>query len=107
MLVQGLINMKKIIVVVLVSSMFTGCAQIGKYAQNRFDPMGSAKEECQQLGHQVGTQNYANCVSNLYTVKQNVNVARYNSTDNYTPSIPRTTTTNCRQIGSSMSCTTF
>ena len=102
--------MKKIILLALVSSMFTGCAQLGKYAQNRFDPMGAAKEECQQLGLQVGTTNYANCVSNLYASKQNVNAARYNSSisdPSPAPAMPRTTTTNCRQVGSSLSCTTF
>jgi hypothetical protein len=103
--------MKRTIIIAILCTLFTGCAQIGKYAQNRFDPMGAAKEECQQLGLQVSTPNYANCVSNLYAAKQNVNAARYNSSGSSDPSpapaMPRTTTTNCRQVGSSLSCTTF
>ena len=98
--------MKRTIIIAILSTLFTGCAQMGKYAQNRFDPMGSAKEECQQLGLQIGTQNYANCVSNLYAAKQNVNAARYISPDP-APALPRATTTNCRQVGSSLSCNTF
>lgn len=102
--------MNRIIIIAILSTLFTGCAQIGKYAQNRFDPMGSAKEECQQLGLQVGTPNYANCVTDLYRSKQSVNVARYNSASSDlspAPALPRSTMTNCRQVGSSLSCTTY
>ena len=100
MLVVGVVNL-------------TGCAGINKYAQDRFNPLQSAKEECASMGLKFGTPEYANCVSNLYASKQNVNAARAiagaQAANNASQAaqMNRIQTTNCNRVGSSLSCTTF
>lgn len=96
--------MKKVLALVLISSMFTGCAQVGKYAQNRFDPMGAAKEECQSLGFRVGTQDYGSCVQRLFATKEQYNSARIQSQQQTVNSMR---STQCRKVGSYIDCSNF
>ena len=96
--------MKKVLAIILLSSLFTGCAQVGKYAQNRLDPLGSAKEDCQSLGFRVGTQDYGSCVQRLYASKQQYNASVVQSQNRMINSMK---TTQCHQSGSYITCNEF
>lgn len=59
--------MKKLLAVVLISTLFTGCAQIGQNLSNnlRRNMMSSidvAKEDCLEMGFKQESTQYQNCV---------------------------------------------
>ena len=99
--------MKKILLISLVSVLFTGCAQLQHSLQvSMLSPTERAKYDCVQFGHKTGTPEYFQCVQYTTANIRSANATR-SLAPNPAPAMPQITTTNCRQIGSSMSCTTF
>ena len=66
--------MKKVILVSMVSILFTGCAQMQHSLQvSMLSPTERAKYDCAQFGFKIGTVEYARCVqettANIRTIK--------------------------------------
>lgn len=106
--------MKRIIIIALLSTVFTGCAQLQHSLQvAMLSPTERAKYDCVQFGFKTGTPEYAQCVqnttANIRSVRAIDSVASQAAPNqaqaNANSMMPRTV--NCRQIGSSISCTEF
>ena len=55
--------MKRILAIVAISTMFTGCAQLeNNLRRNLTDSVDVAKEDCSKMGFPVGSSQYQNCV---------------------------------------------
>ena len=105
--------MKTKLAMVAVLLALGGCAQVGKLVQDRIDPLGSAKEDCVNMGLTQNTPEFRQCVQNLYAGKQNANAAAAASQagmmfqmQQNTP-IPTMRTTTCNRVGSSAVCNTM
>ena len=98
-------KMKRFIVLASISIIASGCSTVNQYMSDRFTPLESAKKQCSELGLRLGTSDYAQCVQNLYAHKQSVNAARAANQPTMDSKPPQTT--QCRQSGSYINCTTF
>jgi hypothetical protein len=99
--------MKRTIIIAILSTLFTGCAQLQHSLQvSMLSPTERAKYDCTQFGFKIGTPEYAQCVQNTTANIRNVRAMDANrAQENARSTMP--TTINCRQIGSSISCTEF
>lgn len=91
--------MKRIVIISLVSIMFTGCAST----------MQQAQTDCQSAGFKPGTDLFLQCLNQQSKpgfLQQYMLKRATNPPAPYQPAVAPQTTT-CRQVGSSMVCNTF
>jgi len=105
---------KRTVIIAILCTLFTGCAQLQHSLQvSMLSPIERAKYDCSQFGFKIGTPEYAQCVQNTTANIRNVRAMDYAASQaaanqaqaNARSMMPRTV--NCRQIGSSISCTEF
>lgn len=99
--------MKRILALVLVSVLFTGCTQMQTNLRRTMaTPVEVAKEDCISIGFKIGTPQYQNCVlvtsQNIRNARSNEASARELAPRSYGPK-----TTTCNRVGSSVHCTEF
>ena len=103
--------MKKVLFVVAISSLFTGCASVGSAVrtavERRFtSPIQLAQQDCAQMGFQVGTPQYHNCVLSVTNNIRNDRTAQAAASEAARMSVtPRTIT--CSRVGSYVNCTEY
>jgi hypothetical protein len=101
--------MKRTIIIAVLCTLFTGCAQMQHSLQvAMLSPTERAKYDCAQFGFKIGTPEYAQCVQNTTANIRSVRAmdsAASQAQSNARSMMPKTV--NCRQIGSSISCTEF
>ena len=103
----GAIDMKRILAVVAISALFTGCAQLQDGARRYVTSSAElAMEDCSKMGFVSGTAQYQNCV---LVTSQNIRNARAQqaaaSEAARISATPRTV--QCRQVGSYIHCNEF
>jgi hypothetical protein len=106
--------MKRIILIVLLSGLFSGCAQLQHSLQvSMLSPIERAKYDCAQMSYKIGTPEYAQCVQNTTANIRTSRAIEYagsraaanQAQANARSMMPKTIS--CSQIGSSISCTEF
>jgi hypothetical protein len=102
--------MKRILAVVLVSTLFTGCAQLQDGARRYMtSPAELAVEDCNKMGFKSGTQSFQNCV---LTTSQSIRNARAqqaaaSEAARISAERSRPRSINCTRTGSYVNCTEF
>lgn len=99
--------MKKLLGLIILCSMFTGCAQMQEnMRRNMLSPVDVAKEDCIKIGYKSNTADFRNCVlvtsQNIRNARAQAAAADAMAPRNYGPK-----TTTCNRVGSSVQCTEF
>jgi hypothetical protein len=95
--------MKRIALLVLVSAMFTGCAQLETQVRRSMtSPADLAKEDCHTMGFVAGTQQFQNCVLSTSMNIRNARAQVAASEAANRAAMPRDV--QCRQVGSYIHC---
>ena len=106
--------MKKLFTAIVIGSSVVGCAQIGKNIQRNMTPsLDLAKQDCVEMGFQVNTPQYQNCVmvttQNIRSVRAQwaaeSDAAAARAAAAAEAARPRTIT--CSGTGSVRTCTSF
>ena len=102
--------MKKVLFIVAISSLFTGCAAVSTSIERSITPsIQLAQKDCAQMGFQIGTPQYQNCVlsvtNNIRNARVQQSIAAQDAADRARDAMSKTIT--CTGTGSIRTCSTF
>lgn len=98
--------MKRTIALLIISTLFTGCAQVGQAVQRRLTPsIDLAKQDCIEMGFSVGSPQYQNCVMVTTNNIRNAREQQSRDSEAVRQSVDvKFKTTQCRQVGAFVQC---